>query len=123
MEHRGVLHRPRLDFFAAGTIHQHRQAFVDRGRQLGVTACAEDGRGAGVRVDAGEVLGGQRKASLRVVEFGYAVKIEGAIGRVFKRRWAGNKDAKLEGRMNVGKENFLVLEIIQARNRPSVATP
>ena len=48
VEHRRVPHRPGPDLLAGGTVHEHRQAPVDRGRQLGAPPGAEDRGGAGV---------------------------------------------------------------------------
>ena len=80
MKHCGVLDRPRLDFFAAGTIYQYGQPFINRDRQIGVPTCAENGRSAGIGVDGGEVLRRQRETALRVVNLGNIMKVERRFG-------------------------------------------
>ena len=60
--------------------------FVDAAGYVGVAAGAEDGGGAGVGVDAGEVGGGEREAAIRVVDSGGVVEEEGAVGLRSNRR-------------------------------------
>ena len=55
-------------------------ALVDAAGDVGVAAGAEDGGGAGVGVDAGEVGRGQGEAAIRVVDGGGVVQEEGAFG-------------------------------------------
>ena len=76
VEHGRVFHRPRLYRLARRAINQDREAVVDRGGQCGVAAGPEDRRGAGVRIDAGEVLSRQRKTAFGIVEFGDTVTIK-----------------------------------------------
>ena len=54
--------------------------FVDAAGDVGVAAGAEDGGGAGVGVDAGEVGGSKREAAVRVVDSGGIMQEEGAFG-------------------------------------------
>ena len=55
-------------------------ALVDAAGDVGVAAGAEDGGGAGVGVDAGEVGGSQGEAAVRVVDSGGIMQEEGAFG-------------------------------------------
>ena len=55
-------------------------ALVDAAGDVGVAAGAEDGGGAGVGVDAGEVGGGEGEAAILVVDGGGVVEEEGALG-------------------------------------------
>ena len=119
MEHGRVLHRVYLRFFARGTVHQHRQAFVDRRGEFGIAACSKDRGGAGVRVDAGEIPGRQRKAADRIPEFGHILEKEGASRGFRQRSRAYDQRTKLEATVHVGKEGprietrAPVLEVIQ----------
>ena len=53
---------------------------VDAAGDVGVAAGAEDGGGAGVGVDAGEVGGSKRETAIRVVDSGGIMQEEGAFG-------------------------------------------
>ena len=80
VKHVVIANRPGADLFFAGKVDQHWMALVDAAGDLGVAAGAEDGRGAGVGVDAGEVGRGQGEAAIRVVDGVCAVQEEGALG-------------------------------------------
>ena len=56
VEHGLVAKRPRGGRRIARPVHEHRKASVDRRRQRGVTARAEDRGGPGVGVQAGEIV-------------------------------------------------------------------
>ena len=64
---RMVPHRPSADLFTAGAVDEDGMVLVDAAGDVGVAAGAEDGGGAGVGVDAGEVGRGEREAAIRVV--------------------------------------------------------
>ena len=55
-------------------------ALVDAAGDVGVAAGAEDGGGAGIGVDAGEVVRSQREAAIGVVDGGVIVQEEGTFG-------------------------------------------
>ena len=77
------------------------RALVDCCREFGIASGSEDRRGASIRVDASELAGGQRKAPVHVIEFGYILKEETAIGwRVVWRR-GGDEGAELETAVDV----------------------
>ena len=82
VKHTHVPNRPRADLLAAGAVDEHGMAIVDAAGDLGVAAAAEDGRGAGVGVDADKVGRGQREAALRVLDDGGVVQEKGALGLV-----------------------------------------
>ena len=66
-----------------GLIDQHRHTRVNFRRELGVGTRAEDGRGLCVRIDAGDVLSGERETAFR---FGKLVRIgeeESEIRRLY----------------------------------------
>ena len=94
---------------------------VDAAGEVGVAAGAEDGGGAGVGVDAGEVVGAQGEAAVRIVlcvrvgqEEAAASFGEGAFGA------ADDEGAELEAGVDVGEEGRLVgseatvLEVVDA---------
>ena len=118
VEHSNVPHRPGPDLLAGGTVHEHGQAPVDRGRQLGVPPGAEDRGGAGVRIDRGEVFRREREAVVGVRKLGYVVQVERAAGRLGEWLPARDEDAELEGCMDIREEHLLVLEVVQ---RPQAA--
>ncbi|MDW8234945.1 MAG: hypothetical protein RMJ54_19405, partial [Roseiflexaceae bacterium] len=68
VEHGHKLHPPRIPGFPGVVAHQRRNAAVDRLRQLGIAAAAEDRRSAGVRVEQAEILRRQRKSPLLVAQ-------------------------------------------------------
>ena len=68
------------DFLIAGAVDEDGMVFVDAAGDVGVAAGAEDGGGAGVGVDAGEVGGSKGEAAVRVVDSGGVVQEEGAFG-------------------------------------------
>jgi len=61
-------------------VNEHRHAGVDFRREFGVGARAEDGRGLGVRIDAGDVLGGQREPALGLGKLAGVGQEEGEAG-------------------------------------------
>ena len=61
-----VADRPEASLPLAGAVHRHRMTFVDAARDVGIAAGLEYRDGAGVGVDAGEVVWCQREAALRV---------------------------------------------------------
>ena len=61
VEHAHVPHRPNADLLIAGAVDEDGMALVDATGDVGVAARAEDGGGAGVGVDAGEVGGARGK--------------------------------------------------------------
>ncbi len=80
-------------------------ALVDAAGDIGVPAGAEDRRGAGVRVDPGEVGRRQGEAALRVVDRPGVVEEEGALGLVETPVLAAEyQGAELEPRVHVGEE-------------------
>lgn len=80
VEHAYVPYRPGARHLLAGAVNEDGVAFVDAAGDVGVAAGAEDGGGAGVGVDAGEVGGGQGEAAVRIVDGGGVVEEEGAVG-------------------------------------------
>ena len=93
--------------------------FVDAKSDLGVAAGTEDGGGAGVGVDPGEVLRREREAALRVVD-GRGVAQEKSAARLVESSLLATEyqGAKLERSVNVLEENFLILEIKQTGEAP-----
>ena len=85
VKHRVVPHRPGADLFVAGAVDEDGMALVDAAGDVGVAAGAEDGGGAGVGVDAGEVGGSKGEAAIRVVDGGGVVEEEGALGSAKRR--------------------------------------
>ena len=115
MKHGTVPHRPCADFLFAGTVHEHRMAFVDAAGDVGVAAGAEDGGSAGVGVDAGEVGGGQGETAVRVFDGGCVVEEEGAVALGETALLAAEDEgAEFERGVNVWEENLAVLEIEEA---------
>ena len=55
-------------------------AFVEAAGDVGVAAGTEDGGGARVGVDAGEVGGGKGETAVRVVDGGGVVEEESTVG-------------------------------------------
>ena len=80
VKHAMVPHRPCALLFQTGAVDEDGVAFVDAAGDVGVAAGAEDGGGAGVGVDAGEVGGGKGEAAIRIVDGGGVVEEEGAVG-------------------------------------------
>ena len=69
-------------------VHQHRHAAVDGFRQFGILTGAEDGHGASVGVDAGQVLGGEGEAPPRVAQvLGAGGEEDKLHGRVASSEW------------------------------------
>ena len=120
MEHGAIAHRPYLALCAARAVHQHGMALVHAARDVGVAAGAEDRRGAGVRVHAGEVVRGQREASFRVGNGSGVVQEEGAA-RLGERavRAAADQRAEFERGVHVLEEDFPILEVEQTGNAPA----
>ena len=78
-----ILDRPGLVLSAVGTVYEHGVAGVDIAGDVGVTAGAEDRGGAGVGVDAGEVVRAPAGSSGPVIGDGLGVvEEEGARGGV-----------------------------------------
>ena len=80
MKHGLVADGPGADVLIARAVDEDGVAFVDAAGYFGVAAGAEDGGGAGVGVDAGEVGGGQGEAAVRVVDSGGIMQEEGTFG-------------------------------------------
>ena len=80
VEHAHVPNRPGADLVFAGAVYEDGVALVDAAGDVGVTAGAEDGGGAGVGIYVGEVDGGQGEAAIRVDDRGGVVEEEGAVG-------------------------------------------
>ena len=118
VKHGRVTHRPDLLGRLATPIHQHRATAVDSPGDLGVPPIAENRCGAGVGIDGGEVLRVQGEGSLRLVEFRHGMEEKGAA-RFGERAFgpAEHQSTELETRVDIGKKNFLVLEI-QQRGQP-----
>ena len=95
------------------------ESFVDTKSDPGVATGTEDGGGAGIGVDPGEVLGREREAALRVVDGCGAAQEKSATRLIESSLFAtDNQRAKLERSMDVFEEDFLILEIKQAGNAP-----
>ena len=101
-------------------------AFVDAAGDVGVAAGAEDGGGAGIGVDAGEVGRGQGEAAIRVVDGGGVVQEEGAFGFVeMALLSAENEGAEFETGVDIGEERrqirskAAVLKVEQAADPPA----
>ncbi len=78
---------------------------VDAAGDLRVPPRAEDGRGAGVRVHPGEVIGRQREAAFRVVYGLGIVQEEGALGLVeTPLLTTEDEGAELEPRVHIREE-------------------
>ena len=71
-----------LALWTLGAVDQDGMALVDPAGDIGVPAGAEDGRGAGVRVDPGEVGRRKGEAALRVIDRPGVGEEEGAPGLV-----------------------------------------
>ena len=98
-----------------------RMALVDAAGDVGVAAGAEDGGGAGIGVDAGEVGRGQGEAAIRVVDGGGVVQEEGAFGFVeMALRSAEDEGAELETASTSGKKGgrFVPRRRFSKSNRP-----
>ena len=103
--------------------HQHRVAGVDAQGDVGVAPAAEDGRGAGVGVDAGKVGGRQQQRAFGLgVQLVQAVQKEGAARlREGAFRAAEQQHAELEAGMHVGEKHLAVLEVEQDAQPPGFA--
>ena len=122
--------RDRIGHFGKLVPHQHRMRAVDARGELRVERVAENRRGAGIRIHRAKIVGGQRdhprgaqpRGCVGVIgqfgrrEFGHGVQIERAAcdGKLAAHA-AENQRAEFEARMDVRKENFLVLEVDQRR--------
>ena len=94
---------------------------VDAAGQVGVAAGAEDGGGAGVGVDAGEVVGTEREATVGVGDGLGTGQEKAAMGlRERALRAADDQSTELKSGVDVGKEGRLVgseaavLEVVDA---------
>ena len=121
-----VPHLPYLFLPITRVIHQHRMALVDAAGDVGVAAGAEYGGGAGVGVDAGEVVRGQGEAALRVLDCSGVLQEEGAFGFVeMALRSAENEGAELEPGVHIGEERrqlrslAAVFKVEQAADPPA----
>ena len=101
-------------------------ALVDAAGDVGVAAGAEDGGGAGVGVDAGEVGRGQGEAAIRVVDGGGVVQEEGTFGFVETALLAAeNEGAELETGVDIREERrqirsqAAILKVEQAADAPA----
>ena len=81
-------------------VYEDGMARVDATSDLGIPAGAEDGRGAGVGVDTGEVVRREREAALAIILDGRGVvEEEGAVGPVESPRLAAEDQGyELEAR-------------------------
>ena len=112
-----VAHRPDAPFLGARAIDEHRVSVVDAARDVGVAAGSEHGGGAGVGIDASEVVRRQREATLRVVDAAGVVQEEGAPGlREAAFVAAEDQGAELERCMDVLEEYFR----FSKSNRPPI---
>ena len=122
IEHAHVPDRPGAALLMLCPVHQHRMPLVDAARDLRVPPRAEDGRGAGVGVDAGEVRSvSQREAAVGVADHASVGQEESALGLVeLPPRTAKDEGAELEPRVHIGEEGrqlcseTAVLEVEQA---------
>ena len=102
-------------------------ALVDAAGDVGVAAGAEDGGGAGVGVDAGEVGGSEWEATIRVVDGGGVVEEEGALGFGEAALFAAEDEgAEFEcGSQRPGKKggNFVPRRRFSKSKRPPMRPP
>ena len=119
VEHGVVADGPRLALLAVGAVYEDGMARVDATGDLGIAAGAEDGRGAGVGVDAGEVRRRQREAAFGIVfDGGGVVEEEGAVGLLESPLLAAEDQGdELERGVNV-LEEYLPRRRFSKSNRP-----
>ena len=104
VEHSHIPHRPNAVLFIAGAVDEDGVALVDAAGYIGVAAGAEDGGGAGVGVDAGEVVGSQGETAIRIVNGGGVVEEEGTVGLGEAALvTAEDEGAEFEAGVDVGK--------------------
>ena len=94
-------------------VHQHRQAPVDRHRQRGVTARAEDRGRARIRIHAREIARRQLETALGIREFRNVAQVERTIRRSRCGSASGDEDTELERRVLIREEHSPVLEVVQ----------
>ena len=105
VEHGVVLDRPDFLLIPVGAVDEHGVLGVDFAGDVGVAAGAEDRGGAGVGVDAGEVVGREREAAIVIGDGFGGVQEEGAGSFVkLPLRAANDKGAELEARVHVREE-------------------
>ena len=90
-------------------------AAVHLARDLHVFAGAEDGAGARVGIEQGDVFGGQGEAPLGFAQVLDAAQEKGEIGaRAGKRRAGQRQQAELDAAVDARKDFLPVLEVVEA---------
>ena len=119
MKHGDVADRPDFRRWIRPSVDQDGKTRVDFHSDLRVSAGAEDRRGAGIRVDRREVLGGHRECALGFLPLGNLVKKEsapsfgkGSLGS------AENEHTELESTVHSREKDLLVLEVEKRPQTP-----
>src|SRR5258708_7887049 len=87
---------------------------MDRFGEVSIPAVAEDGQGPGVRVDEGDLLGGQREHPVSVVQVESVEQEEcEPRGRLAQRLAGQGEQAELNFALHIGEDWLSVLEIEQ----------
>ncbi len=124
MEHPQKSYAPGIVVVAL--VHKHRHALVDGSGEFSVLTGAEDGEGAGVGVDAGDVLGGEGENPPWIAQVvGSGGKEGNANGRAGSGSLRGGapcqgEEAEFVAAVHRREESFSVLEVKEAHKLPAV---